>query len=344
MKKRERKVMKIIRVSLFLALAAATALADFSYKHETKIVGGAMAGPMKMAMRMSKTARDAMSGVTYLKGNRMATQSGDTVTIYDLDAQTVTTVNHDKREYSVLTFAEMQQIMQRMTEKMNGKDGAELRYKVDVRDGKKSQDVYGYPAKLTAFAITIESTDKKGNSGALEMASDLWLSTSVAGSAELTAFQKRMGEALGSGMQNMGALSGMMRQKGFDEAMKEFQANAANMQGVAVLTVMRMAPAGNLNAMMAESGKIPEDKPEAESDNKPSVGGVLRGMGGLGGFGRKKSNEEAPPQAGGGGNSAMLMEMAIKNFDFSTAPVADSQFAVPSGYKQVESEMKKVLR
>lgn len=335
--------MKILRVSLFLALAAASALADLSYKHETKIVGGAMAGPMKMAMRMSKTARDAMNGVTSLKGNKMATQTGQMVTVYDLDTQTVTTVNHEKRQYSVITFAEMQQAMQRMSEKMSGKDGADIKYSVDIRDGKKSQDVYGYPAKLTAVAIAIESTDKKGNSGAMEMVNDLWLSTSVAGSSELTAFQKRMGEAMGAGMQNMGVMAGMMRQKGFEQAMKEFQANAGNLQGVPVLTVMRMAPAGNLNAVMAESGKIPEDKPEAEGDSKPSVGGMLRGMGGLGGFGRKKSNEPAP-EAGQSGGSGLLMEMAIRNFDFSTAPVADSTFAVPGGYKQVESEMKKALR
>jgi hypothetical protein len=335
--------MKILRVSLFLALAAASALADLSYKHETKIVGGAMAGPMKMAMRMSKTAREAMNGVTSLKGSKMATQTGQMVTIYDLDAQTVTTVNHDKREYSVMTFAEMQQAMQRMSEKMSGKDGADIKYKVDIRDGKKSQDVYGYPAKLTAVAIAIESTDKKGNSGAMEMLNDMWLSTSVAGSGELSAFQKRMGEAMGASMQNMGMMAGMMRQKGFEQAMKEFQANAGNLQGVPVLMVMRMAPAGNLDAVMAESGKIPEEKPEAEGDNKPSVGGMLRGMGGLGGFGRKKNNEPAP-EAGQSGGSGLLMEMAIRNFDFSTAPVADSTFAVPGGYKQVESEMKKALR
>ncbi|MDZ7636678.1 MAG: hypothetical protein U5J83_00220 [Bryobacterales bacterium] len=337
--------MKIIQATLVLALAAMPALADFSYKHETKIVGGAMAGPMKMAMKMSKATREAMSGATYIKGNKSANQSGGMVTIYDLDAETITTVNNDKREYSVMSFAEMQQAMARMSEKMSGKKGeANVKYKVDIRDGKKTQDVYGYPAKLTAVAISIESTDEKGNSGAMEMVNDMWLSTGIAGSAEMTAFHQRMGEKLaGAGGQNLGMVGAMMKQKGFEEAMKEFQANAGNLQGVPVLTVMRMAQAGNLDAVMADSGKIPEDKPEAESDSKPSMGGVLRGMGGFGGFGRKKNSEPADePQQGGG--SAALMELATRQFDFSTAPVDESRFAVPAGYKQVESEMKKLLK
>lgn len=338
--------MQVIRISLVLALAAVSAFADFSYKQETKIVGGSMAGAMKMAMKMSKSARDAMLGATYIKGNKSAVQSGDTVTIYDLDADTITTINNDKRTYSVVTFAEMQQAMARMSEKMSGKKGeADIKYKVEIRDGKKTQDVYGYPAKLTAVAISIESTDQKGNSGAMEMVNDMWLSTAISGSEEMTAFHKRMGEKLaGAGGPNLGMMGAMMKQKGFEEAMKEFQENAGSMQGVPVLTVIRMAPAGSLNAVMAESGKIPEDKPEADSGDKPSVAGVLKGMGGFGGFGRKKNEQPAanePPQSAG---SAALMEMAMRQFDFSTAPVADSQFTVPAGYKQVESEMKKMLK
>ncbi len=336
--------MRMIRISLVLVLAAVSAFADFSYKHESKIVGGSMAGAMKMAMKMSKAAREAMIGATYIKGNKSATQTGDSVIVYDLDADTITTIDNNKRTYSVMTFAEMQQAMAKMSEKMSGKKGeAEIRYKVDIRDGKKSQDVYGYPAKLTTVAIMIESSDQKGNSGAMEMVNDIWLSTSIAGSAEVTAFHKRMGEKLaGAFGPNMGIMGAMMKQKGFEEAMKEFRENAGAMQGIPVLTVMRMAPAGNLNAVMAESGKIPEDKPEAESGDQPSVAGVLRGMGGFGGFGRKKKEEPASEPDSGG--SASLMEMAMRQFDFSTAPVADSHFTVPAGYKQVESEMKKHLK
>ncbi len=341
----EALIMRVIRILLIVALAAVSALADFSYKQETKMVGGSMAGMMKMTMRMSKTAREAMLGATYVKGNRSAVQSGDTVTIYDLDADTITTVDNNKRTYSVMTFAEMRQAMERMSEKMSGKQSeANIRYKVNIRDGGKTQDVYGYPAKLTVMTIEIEGSDKKGNSSAMEMVNDIWLSTSVAGGAEMAAFHKRLAEkltgAMGPGMGMMGA---MMNQKGFQQAMKEFSEHASSLQGAPVLTVMRMGPAGSLGAMMADSGKMPEDKPEADSGEKPSMASVLKGMGGIGGFGRKRNSQSAdePPQSGG---SASLMEMATRQFDFSTAPVDDSYFSIPAGYKQVESEMKKMLK
>lgn len=338
-------IMRWIRVVLTVALATVSASADFSYKHETKMTGGAMAGMMKMTMRMSKSAREAMQGTTYIKGNKSAEQNGGTVTIYDLDADTITTVDNEKRTYSVMTFAEMREAMARMSEKMSGKqDNAEVRYKVDIRDGKKAQDVYGYPAKLTVLELAIEGTDNKGNSGAMEMVNDMWLSNSISGSAELAAFHKRLGEKLAGAMgPSLGMMGAMMKQKGFDQAMKEFREKSASLSGVPVLMVMRMGPAGSLGAMLADSGKIPSDKPEADSEEKPSMASVLKGMGGLGGFGRKRNEPAAnePPQSAG---SASLMEMAVRQFDFSTAPVDDSHFAVPAGYKQVESEMKRALK
>lgn len=336
--------MRFVSVFLALVLAAATAFADFSYRQETEIVGGSLAGPMKMGMKMSKTARDAMTSAVSIKGNRMATRTGDSVTIFDLDAETITTIDNKKSEYSVMTFAEMGEAMKRMTEKMNSKqkDG-EFNYKVDIRDGKKSQDVHGYPAKLTVISALLEGSDNKGNSGAMEMVNDVWVSTSIAGSDEMVSFSKRLAEKMaGVGGLNMGAMAGMMKQKGFEEAMKKYQENAANLQGVPVLTIVRMAPAGGTAALDSEVGKIPAENAESDdSGDKPSVGGVLRGMGGFGGFGRKKNDSPSQPQAG---SSGTMIELAVKTFDFSTATVDGSVFAIPAGYKQVENPMKKALR
>ncbi|MCZ2154203.1 MAG: hypothetical protein LC114_09965 [Bryobacterales bacterium] len=337
--------MRVIRVLLMAALVVATASADFSYKQESKLIGGSMAGMMKMMMRMSKSAHEAMVGSTYFKGDKSAVEAGDTVTIYDLGAETITTINKEKRTYSVMTFDEMRQAMARMAEKMSGKqENVDVRYMAEIRDGKKTQDVYGYPAKLAVVIVGMEGTNQKGNSGGMEMVNDMWLSTSIAGSTEMSDFHKRLGEKLAGAMDsNMGMMGAMMKQKGFDQAMDEFRKNSAKLNGVPVLMVMRMGPAGALNAMLAESGTIPQDKPDADSGEKPSMASVLKGMGGFGGFGRKRNDQPAaePPQGGG---SAALMEMETRHFDFSNAPVDDSHFAVPAGYTKVENEMKKMLK
>ncbi len=339
--------MKLTGIALVFFALAAPLFADFSYKTETKVTGGAMAGAMRMATRMSKTARSAMEGATYIKGNRMADVTGENVTVMDLDSETVTTIDHGKKQYSVATFAEYQQYLEQMAEKMKGKkkDDLDVRYSVKIKDGEKQQDVGGYTAKLTVFSLTVETIDKKGNSGSMDMVNDLWLSSEVTGAAEMRAFGEKLAAKIGMGLgSRMGAMSAMLQQQGGADALKEFQENAAKLDGVPVLTVIRMGPAGSANSMMAQAGRMPEEKAEDQNDEKPSVGSVLRGMGGLGGFGRGRQKQEQPKQQGQPASANMLMEMAMRSYDFSTAAIPDSQFQPPAGYKQVESDIEKSLR
>jgi hypothetical protein len=337
--------MFFIRMILAVALCAAPAFADLSYKTETKVTGGAMAAAMRMAQKMSKTARSAMEGATYIKGNRMADVSGDTMTIMDLDAETVTMVNHAKREYSVATFAQYQQYMAQMASRMQGKkNDVNVRYSVKINDGNKQQTVGGFPARLTVMSLSVDASDQKGNAGSMDMVNDVWLTSEVAGAEEMRAFGEKLAAKLGQGLgSRMGAMTAMLQQQGGGSALKEFQENAAKLEGVPVLTVVRMGPAGSSARMMAQAGKMPEEQPEGKDDSKPSVGGMLRGMGGLGGFGRGRQNQDAPPSQGAGGGD-MLMEMAMRSYDFSIAAVSDSQVTVPAGYKQVESDIQKGLR
>lgn len=339
-------MLRISQTAIVLLALSMPLFADFSYKTETQVTGGAMAGAMRMATRMSKTARSAMEGATYIKGNRMATQTGDSVTVMDLDTETVTNIDHAKKQYSVVTFQEYQQYMEQLSQKMQGnkKNDGNIRYSVKIKDGQKQQSVYGYPANLTIFSLHVESDDSKGKSSAMEMVNDMWLSRDIAGSAEMEAFGRKMAEKIASASsQNFGAMGAMIQQQGGADALREFQENASKLEGVPVLTVVRLGPAGTADSLMAQAGKMPEEKPEGNDENAPSVGNVLRGMGGLGGLGRGRNREEAPKPAAGNASQA-LIEMAMKSFDFSTSPIADSQFQTPSGYKQVESDMKKALR
>src|SRR5450432_348594 len=103
-------------VALSVALAslasAAVARADFQYQETTQITGGSSLAMMKMAARFSKTARQAGEPLVtevLVKGNRMARIDKDTTVITDLDAETLTTIDNVKREYSVMTFEQMRQ-------------------------------------------------------------------------------------------------------------------------------------------------------------------------------------------------------------------------------------------
>jgi hypothetical protein len=131
--------MRLIRLALAFSVLATPLLADFSYKTEMKATGGTMAAALRMAQKMSKSARNAMDGTTYVKGNRMATQAGDVVTVMDLDSSTVTTIDHGKKQYSVVTFEEYSQFMARIAEKTKKKKDVQVSYTVNVKDGKKTE-------------------------------------------------------------------------------------------------------------------------------------------------------------------------------------------------------------
>ncbi len=86
----------------------------------------------------------------------------------------------------------------------------------------------------------------------------------------------------------------------------------------------------------------------AESAAGAALGRLGR-IGGLGGLGRRKKQEEPPPapkKAEGqqAGQPSVLIEATTEHSNFSTAAVDASRFAIPAGFKEVEHDMKKVLR
>src|SRR5437879_9997611 len=95
-----------------LAYLPTCLLADFSYEQSTKITGGMMAGVMKFAGAFSKQAREPLQSTVAIKGNRMFNGNKDHAQVIDLDSETITEINFQKKTYSVMTFAEMKQAME----------------------------------------------------------------------------------------------------------------------------------------------------------------------------------------------------------------------------------------
>jgi hypothetical protein len=90
--------------------------------------------------------------------------------------------------------------------------------------------------------------------------------------------------------------------------------------------------------------------PAAGDVAKQSAASMLTSRLPFGGFGRKKQQQNDQPPADPGANqkgtaaqptSAILMESQTTVSNFSSAPVDDSHFDVPAGFKQVQSQMEK---
>jgi hypothetical protein len=91
--------MKSLSVLLTCTLASTSAVAraDFTYQESTQITGGSVVSMMKFAGAFSKQARqvgDPILTSVMVKGNRMIRNSKDHSEIIDLDAGTVTEIDH----------------------------------------------------------------------------------------------------------------------------------------------------------------------------------------------------------------------------------------------------------
>ncbi len=348
------------RIALFTLAACVPAtclFADFSYDQTSKITGGAMAGMMKFAGAFSKQAREPMTSTVAIKGDRMVHINQRQATVTDLGKETITTINFEKKTYTVMTFAQMKEMMEHASERMSearekaatDPQKADVNFKVSMKDTGQKRQIAGYDAHEVIMTLEMEGTDKQsGNKGGMTMTSDMWLAPKIAGYDEVRDFHRRM--ALKLNWTPGGAMPMMGRPdmaKGMAEMMKE----GAKMDGIPVLQVVKMgghaegvAPAENTG-----SNSNSEQQQQQQQADRPTPGGALAGaLGGRFGLGRKKNQSDSGSQDASSGNSApppsgdasaSLMEMTMETTNLSSAPVDGSKFEVPAGFKQVEPEM-----
>jgi sRNA-binding protein len=336
-----------------VASLPACLLADFSYDQSTKMTGGAMMQMMRIAGAFSKQAREPIQSSVAVKGNRMVHGSKDHASIIDLDAETITTVDFQKKTYSVMTFAEMQQAMEHAMQQMQSKKGEASKENPDVKTDFKmsvkatgaTKQIAGYDTKEMLMTMTIEGTDQKtGNKANILVNASTWLTPKVAGYEEVREFYKKMSTKIAwtPGGANMMAGNADMG-RGMAAVAKE----AAKLDGIPVLQVMKTSMEGQpgAGATGQTTSSQPQSKPKPET---PSISGALAGkLGGFGGFGRKKKQEEpkkeeataAGEPAAATADDGTLMEMTTEMSNFSTASVDASKLTVPSGFKKVENEM-----
>jgi hypothetical protein len=119
---------------------------------------------------------NTLSFKIYVKGNKMARVGVPTSSIYDLDAGTVTILDHEKRTYTITTFAAMERRI----------DKAQRGYNVDVSDTGNTMDIDGQTAD--EYAITVRTAPGED---APAVAHSVYWSLQKPPSQELAAFQKR---------------------------------------------------------------------------------------------------------------------------------------------------------
>jgi hypothetical protein len=280
-----------------------------------------------------------------VQGNRMVRKNKRQAEIINLDKRTITTINFDKRTYSEMTFDQMKQMLEdasnKMSQKQQNSDKVNLNLDADVRDTGQTKTVNGLDTHEVVMSMSMTASDpQSGQTGALKITSDMWLSKDVPGAAEMREFHARMAKELDWAPTGMGA---MMNRPDIARAMAKMMAAGGKMEGTPVQQIIRIGADGATSADAANT----QSGSRQTTASRPTVSDALSGalgarLSGFGGFGKKKKQDAPVAESQAADNPAngqvpgSLMEMTIDNTGFSTGEVDGSLFAVPGDFKRVE--------
>jgi hypothetical protein len=333
------------RVSLLVAagiltLASSTLSADVRADQRVKFQLGGMIGKM-VNMFGGKGARDGVTSMVAVKGNRKITMSDAAGQIIDLSEEKVYDLDIKKKTYTVTTFAEIRKRMeeaQRDAEKAARdarseepskpaeKDPNAKEYEVDfdVRNTSETRTISGFNTTKSVVTVTVREKGRTlDQSGGLVMTTDMWLTPGAPSTKELADFDMRYAQKLygpvmaGASAQDMAMAMAMYPQ--MKPALDRMRAEGGKLAGTAILTESRVesVPPGTAGQTAAA--------PAAEEPKKRGLGGMLGGL--------KKMAEGADKGNSGKPERAVVMTTSIEMLKLTT-DVDAASVAMPAGFTE----------
>jgi hypothetical protein len=357
---------RLLALSAVGFLTQQMAFADASYEETTQMTGGSLLKMMKAVSIFSSRAREADKAVVstvLVHGNKMAHISPTSTEIIDLDAQTITNIDNEKKQYTVMTFQQMKEAMQRAQQKAKEEKhekssdtqqpNAQISFNAHVTSTGAVKQIDGRDAKeaLLTLSMDAQSTDGSNGKGSMAITNEMWLIPDAPGYEEVRQFNIKMAQLLAANM-DMGAFAGLLNtQPGANEALANLKKEAAQMKGIPVYQTMLMGmttdgkplppPSASPNPNGDGSNSEASAKQSSTSEKLGSLGKMM-GSSRFGGLMRHKKSEDTEEQAPAAQNnqqqptSAILLEATTHKTNFSADPVDVSKFEVPAGYKQVQ--------
>ena len=351
----------LVVVSL-IAAGAVVVTPDIKYTTTSKVqFAGALGRAMNFAARLGGGSTD-VDGTLHLKGNKLLQTDGDQATLIDLDGERMVMLDHKRKTYTSMSFADFGRKMDEMRAQMDeaaAEASVEPAQEVDQTDaeqpstefkfdfqvdatGEKSE-VNGHDAERVWMTILMEAVSTEepqdGNQpeeqGTLVIASDVWLTQELKGYEELQDFYMRYAEKFGEevlGEAEMQSLSGVLEQAfasdpRMQEGMERMAAETAKMKGVDVKNVTHI--------VLVAPGE--EFKPELVFKAEPKAEKKKRG---LGGFAKKLAQqamgaENADDEPREAQTQQTILTMTTEMKEYSTASLPASVFEIPADYREV---------
>ena len=231
-------MMKPLLRSCLLVCSAVTCLfGDVTYEQSIRYTGGTM---LNVVRKMANSPTHGSSGggdlkaefqdqnfTVYVKGPKMARIGNSLSLIYDLDAGTITTINHYEHIYSVMTVEEMRQQAQRLQQRAYRGQITDADFDVKLDKSGHTRNIDGKTAHETLMTLTAKSG---GPNGQMVVKADAWLVPLEPATREVIDYANRLSAKFSetfSGSPMLGAASA-----GIVATMKE----AAKLDGYSVLT------------------------------------------------------------------------------------------------------------
>jgi hypothetical protein len=272
------------------------------------------------------------SSSTTVKGNRMS-NIGDTVgQIIDLSEEKIYLLDMKKKEYRVVTFAEMRQQMEEMkknlqqqSQSMNPEDkkaledaGKQLEFDADVKETGEKKNIAGQDTRQVIMTITMREKGKTlEEGGGMVMTNDMWLAAKVPAMDELYAFYVKYFKAVfggtftGMDASQTNAITAFL--PGFTAMAEKMASETKKLEGTSIM-----------NTMTIEGVKSAEQMKAAASQQQQSSGGGLSGAI----AGRLMRGRGGPPQQR---TKALTSTREILSI---ATTASDADVAVPAGFKE----------
>ena len=333
-------------VVLCLVALSSSLSADIRSDQRVKFqLGGALG---KMVNMFSKGAREGVTTMVAVKGNRKVTMSDTTGQIIDLSEEKIYDLDIKKKTYHVTTFAEIRKQMeeakreaekaareQRASEpsqpsKPAEKDPNQKEFEVDfdIKNTGETRAINGFNTTKTVMTVTVREKGKTlDQAGGMVMTTDMWMTPNAPSTKDLQDFDMRYAQKLygptvvGASAQDMAMAMAMYPQ--MKPALDKMKAEGGKMPaGTAILSEMRMesVPPGTANQASTQIAKPEEPK-------KKGFGGMIGGLKKMAEEAEKNQNAEQKPQR------AIVMTTSVEMLKLTT-DVDAASVAIPAGFTE----------
>lgn len=332
-----RRVAMVAAAVLTVALAVPALVADVKTTEKSTFKMEGFLG------RFVNKAMGGDAGLTSniaLKGNRLLRLGTSDGMIIDLTEEKVYDIDVKKKEYTVMTFADMRAQMEKaraeaakQQEQMDPEAAKaakekpqdttkQLDYDVSVKETGQRKKLLDYDTKEVVLEIAVREKGKTlEQSGGMVLTSTMWLAPKIASLDELGAFYQKAFKAMyGTAFdaQQLAAVSAMM--PGFAQASERLATEMKKIQGTPLATTT-----------VFDTVKSAEQMKGAE-DQKSSGGG---GGGGLSGaLARRMMGNK------GGGETKARSTMLTMTNEYTSigTSVGEADVALPAGLKLVKAK------